>query len=169
MGRYGEGEPNVHAAGVAFDGRVKKLIHLGKSDDFIEFRGNLSFTHSKRRAIEKDVFPARQFGVEAGSNFQKTGNTSADVYVAFRWIRDAGQNFQKRTLAGTIPSNDADDFARLNIEIDVLEGPEVRLLINLRLAGVGIKDAQRLLDLASNQFAERFRVVLLITDPILFR
>ena len=36
MGRDGEREADVHAAGVALDGRVEELFDLGEGDDLVE-------------------------------------------------------------------------------------------------------------------------------------
>src|ERR1700730_7479617 len=55
MGSYRKCEPNIHSARITFDRCVEKLFGLGKSDDFIEFRCDLSAAHAKNRAVQKNV------------------------------------------------------------------------------------------------------------------
>ena len=37
---------------------------------------------------------------------------------------DAAENLQQRALPGTVPADDADDFAAIDLEGDVFERPE---------------------------------------------
>ena len=40
--RHGEGQPHVHAAGVALDRRVEELLDLGEGDDLVELAADLA-------------------------------------------------------------------------------------------------------------------------------
>src|SRR5262245_17283680 len=66
---YGKGQPNVHAAAVAFHGRVEKPFYLGKAHDLVEFRLDLCPLHAKDRAVEEDVLTTGQLRMETGANF----------------------------------------------------------------------------------------------------
>ena len=75
-------------------------------------------------AVEIDVFPARKFGVKAGANFQQTGDAAAQGDAAGGGASDAADDFEKCAFAGTVGTDDAEDFAGFEREIDVLEGPK---------------------------------------------
>jgi hypothetical protein len=41
MGGDGDGEADIHAAGITLDWRVEESLDLGKFDDFVEFAADL--------------------------------------------------------------------------------------------------------------------------------
>src|SRR5688572_22121832 len=61
----GEGEADVHTAGVTLHRRIYKLFNVREGDDLIKLAFNLNFTHAENCTIEKDVFAAGQFGMKA--------------------------------------------------------------------------------------------------------
>ena len=65
-----ERQPQVHARGVAFDGRVNILGYFGEIHDLIEFGVNLSALHAEDGAVHVDIFASRQFGMETRPHFE---------------------------------------------------------------------------------------------------
>ncbi len=59
MRRHREGEPDVHAARVALDGRVDELLDPAELDDLVVLRTDLPAPHAEDRAVEVDVLAAR--------------------------------------------------------------------------------------------------------------
>jgi hypothetical protein len=70
VGGDGEGEADVHAAGIVFNGSIDEFFEPCKGDDFIEFAGDFGFAHTKDGTGEKCVLSASQLGVEASANFK---------------------------------------------------------------------------------------------------
>ncbi len=121
----GEGQADVHAAGVALDRGVEELFDLGKGDDFVELAGDLGAAHAEDCAVHEDVFAAGQLGVETGANFQEAGDPATAGDLAFRRGCDLGEDLEERALAGAVAADDPDALALVDGEGDVLESPEV--------------------------------------------
>ena len=121
---HGEGEADIHAAGVAFDRGIEEFFDFGELDDFGEFGFNFGARHAEDGAIEEDVFATREFGVEAGTDLEETGDAAFDFDVARGGFGDAAEDFEESAFAGAVAADDADDFAWLDIEGEIFEGPE---------------------------------------------
>jgi hypothetical protein len=111
MGGHGEREPHLHARTVALDGRVHELFQAGEIHDAFIFFDDLPPAQAKDRAVEKHVFAAGQFGMEAGAHLQQRRDAAAQRGCAGRGIGDARQDFQQRALAGAVGADDAEHFA----------------------------------------------------------
>src|SRR5438874_2410013 len=70
MRRDSKCQANIHAAGVAFHWSVDELVYFSESHDIVEFPANLGAVHSEDGTVEKNVFAARQLGMEACADFQ---------------------------------------------------------------------------------------------------
>src|SRR5262249_49386886 len=70
---------------------------------------------------------ARQLRVKAGADFQQAGQPAAQLDPAARGLRDPGQDFEQGRFTRPVAADDANDFPRLDVEADVLEGPEIFL------------------------------------------
>ena len=127
MGRDGEGEAHIHAAGIALDGRVEEFFGFGEGDDLVELAVDFRLVHAEDRAVEIDVFAAGEFGVKAGADFEKRGDAAFHAGEAFGGFGDAAENFEQGRFARAVSADDADDFAALDIKRDVAKGPEIAL------------------------------------------
>jgi hypothetical protein len=131
--RHGEREAHVHAAGVAFDGRVDEAGDLGEFDDFVEFGADLAVRHSQDRTIQVDVLAPGQFRMKARADFEQTGDAPAHFDAAAAGFDDATEDFQQRRFPGAVAADNTDDLAGLNFEGHVFEGPEFfRMWIGMR-------------------------------------
>ena len=72
----GEGQFDIHAAGVTLHRRVDELFHLRKLNDLVEFAVDLCPRHTENRAIHIDILSARQFRMKARTNLQHRGNAA---------------------------------------------------------------------------------------------
>ena len=61
--------------------------------------------------------------MEAGADFQQTGHAAVEHHAAVGGLGDAAENFQQRAFARPVAADDAHDFAVLDIERDIVEGP----------------------------------------------
>ena len=64
-------EPHVHARRVVLHRRVDELLEAGEVDDVVEACVELLLRQAEDRAVEVDVLPARQLGVEAGAELEQ--------------------------------------------------------------------------------------------------
>ena len=111
VGCHSESQTNVHAAAVAFHWSIQEFLDLGESDDFVELPADLCTRHSENGAIEKDVFPAGEFGVKAGPDFQQTRHPATNADATFRWLGNSAKDFQQSGFSRAVAANDAHNVA----------------------------------------------------------
>ena len=63
-------QTHVHTGGIVLNRLVNETLYPGEIHDFVKFTVYLGTAHPQNRAIQIDVFPPGQFGVETGSNLQ---------------------------------------------------------------------------------------------------
>ena len=56
MGRHGKSQPNIHSAGITFDGGVEEFFDFGKRDNFVELASNFTVRHAEDRTVQVNVF-----------------------------------------------------------------------------------------------------------------
>ncbi len=125
VGGDGEGEPYIHAAGIVFDRGIEEFADPGKFDNGVEAFGDISLLHPQHRPVEEDVFPAGQFRVEAGADFQQAADVAVHVHRPFCGISDAGKDLEDGAFAGAVFADQPHYFAFLHLEGDIFQGPEV--------------------------------------------
>src|SRR3982751_3959991 len=84
--RHGEGEPYVHAGGVALYGCIEEPLHIGESNDLVEFAANLAAAHSQNGAVHEDILASGKVGMKSRSNLQEACKTAAHSYAPLRWF-----------------------------------------------------------------------------------
>jgi hypothetical protein len=62
--------------------------------------------------------------MESRADFQKSADATSDPCVPFSRSDDAREQLQKRTLAGSVPSDDAEDLALPNFDRHVSQRPD---------------------------------------------
>src|SRR5262249_55499888 len=77
------------------------------------------------RALEEDVLPPGQIGMEAGAEFEQGADATADRDGARSGLDDPGDQPQERRLAGAVPAHEADRASRLRAEGHVAKRPDV--------------------------------------------
>src|SRR5437868_3279803 len=121
MGGHREGEPYIHPRGIAFDGRVEKLLDLGKSDDLVELLRDLAPVHAEDRAVQKNVLASGELRVKAGPDFEKARHTPVEHDSSLGRLGDPAENLQQCALAGAIVAYDAENLAPLNLKAHIAE------------------------------------------------
>jgi len=115
----------LHTAGVTFNRCVEELLHFRKCNDFVELFVYLRFSHTEYRAVEINVFPAAEFGMEA-----------RPLRAANRHVRDSGYTccgdviFESILSNVDLPAPLRRLFRRrhvLNVEVDVSQCQKVPL------------------------------------------
>lgn len=117
-------QPHVHATGIALDGGVDKFFDFSKRDDLVELAYNLSARHAKDGSIEEYVLAPAQLGMKSCAHFEQARQAATHFDTAFAGGCNAAESFEQRAFAGAVAADDADDFAGLDFEVDVLQGPE---------------------------------------------
>src|SRR4029453_14785280 len=118
-------------------------------DDVVDLAANLPPRHAEHGAVEIDVLTTRQLRAEAGSDLEQAAHSAANDGLPLRRRRDAREDLQQRGLARAVLADDAEHFALLDRERDVLQSPDLpprRLVLPAKqaLRAVGERVAKRL-------------------------
>ena len=124
VGRHGEGQPHVHAAGIVLARGVEELVDAGEVDDLVELAGDLPPRHAEDRAVQVDVLTAGQLRMEARPDLQQAPDPPAQLGPARGRASHAAEHFEESRFARPVAADDADHVARLNLEGDVFQGPD---------------------------------------------
>src|ERR1700687_1416551 len=119
MRSHSKCQSHVHSRGIALHRSINKTVDLCKCNNFIEFSPNLRARHPKNCAVEKYVFPSRELGMKARSNFEKARHASIEYNASLTWLGDTAENFKERALACPISANDSQNFALFNFEANI--------------------------------------------------
>jgi hypothetical protein len=109
--RHGEGQPHVHAAGVALHRRVEERSTSAKATISSKLARRLALAHAEDGAVEEDVLAAAQLRVEAGADLQQARRRGRGAAPRPRVGGDAREDLQQRALAGAVAADEAQHFA----------------------------------------------------------
>ena len=109
VGGDGEGQADAHAAGVALDGGVDKLLDAGEGDDLVELAVDLGFAHAEDGAVEVDVVAPGQLGMEAGADLEQAGDATAQLDPAGGKVGQTFFTFQDGLAADHVTALLRDD------------------------------------------------------------
>src|SRR5262249_42166070 len=129
-----EGEPDVHAARIAFHRGVDELLDAGELDNRVVGAVDLGAPHAEDRPVEVNVLAAGQLRMKAGTDFEQAAYSAADLSTSFGRRRDPAEDLQQRRLAGAVRTDHADHLALPSLEGDVLQRPD-RLARLMNVAG----------------------------------
>ena len=90
--------------------------------------------HAEDRAIQEYIFATGKFRMKAGADFKQTAHPAIEFHAARGGPGDARQDFEESGLAGAIAADEAEDFAGLDLESDIVQGPKVRVAIGTVVA-----------------------------------
>src|SRR4029078_13335481 len=79
----------------------------------------------ENRAIEVNVLPAGQFWVESGADFQQARDAAAQCDSAQGGLGDPREDLKQGAFAGAIAADYAEYLALMDLEADIVEGPEI--------------------------------------------
>src|SRR5581483_441500 len=127
--RHGEREPHVHPRGVPLHRSVDVLPHPCELDDLVELASNLRLVHAEDRAVQVHVLATRQLRAEPRADLEQRRDAAVDVGVALRRLGDPGEELEQRRLAGAVPADDRDRIAFLDLERQLVDGPDGALFL----------------------------------------
>ena len=119
-----ERQPQVHAAGVAFDRCIDESLDTCERDHLVEAPRDLGVLHAQDRAVEVDVLASGQLRMEAGADLEQTPNATADFGAALRRLGDARENLQERAFTGPVVADHPEHFARSDLQRHVAQRPD---------------------------------------------
>ncbi len=102
-------------------GRVDEPLELGELHDLVEDLVDETLLEAEDRGVEVDVFPAGEIGLEAGPEFEQSGQSADSAHRAARRLEDAGHALQQRRLARAVVAEQPHRGAGLDGEADVVE------------------------------------------------
>jgi hypothetical protein len=129
MSSYGKSQSHVHTRGVMLHRRVNELFNFREGHDAIELAVDVLGSHAQNCAVQIDILAPCQFSVKTCTDFQERTNPPIQVCHTGGWLRNAGENLEESALAGAVSTNDAHNFARLNLKRDILESPNVSIFV----------------------------------------
>src|SRR5690606_8887345 len=114
---------------VAFDRGVEKLFDAGEVDDLVELAVHFCAGHAEDGAVEVDVLAAAEFGVKSGADLEQAGDAAAEDGASGSGFGDTAEELEEGALAGAVAADDAEDFAFVDGEGNIAQGPEVALVL----------------------------------------
>jgi hypothetical protein len=94
-----EPESYVHARRVVLHRRVDELLDAGEADDLVEPRVELLLAQPEDGAVEVDVLPSRELGMESGAQLEQRGDLAVRGDPPVVGAEDPGHALQHRALA----------------------------------------------------------------------
>ena len=120
-----EAEAHVHPRRVVLHRGVDEALEPGELDDVVEAPVELGLGEPEDRAVEVDVLPPGQLGVEAGAELEQRRHLAARAAAALVGLEDPGQALQQRALARAVGADEAVRDALGDLERDVAQRPEL--------------------------------------------
>ena len=90
---------------------------------------DLAGGEAENGAVQIDVVAAAEFRIEAGAQFEQRRNAPVHGHLAAGGLQNSGHELQQRALARSVFADDAEGLALLDLEADVLQRPEVLVMI----------------------------------------
>src|SRR5262249_19583828 len=118
-------ETHVHPGRVGPDGQVDEAFELGEGDDLVQLLADVHALEPEDRAVEIDVLPPGEVGVEAGAELEQRADATADVDPPRRRLDDPSEQPEQRRLPRAVPADDADRTAGLDADRDVAKGDDL--------------------------------------------
>ena len=125
VGGNREAQAHGHARRIVLYRGVNEPLQTSKFDDAVELAVDIFFRHAQNCGVEINVFAARQFGVEASTQFQQCGNIAIDRNFALIGPINAGEALQHGAFARPVGANDSNSCTVVHIERDIVERPEL--------------------------------------------
>ena len=94
-GRHRKRQAHLHAAGIGFDGHVKRITEAAEIDDGVNALLNLGAAHTHGRGVQIDVFTPGGLRVEARSEFQQRRNAPPRDHLACGRREGSGGQLQQ--------------------------------------------------------------------------
>src|SRR5208283_1027408 len=126
---HGEGQPHHHAARIGFYRLVDEVADLGEDLDILIALVDLPGGEAEDGAVEVDVVASGEFGVESSAQFEQSRDAAIHGNDSGGGLEDPGYHLEQRALAGTVLADDAEGFAALNVEGDIVQRPEIPMTL----------------------------------------
>src|SRR5665213_310784 len=127
MSGDGESESGVHATGIALDGGIYEILDLGKLDDLVELASDVHALHPHDGALEEDVLPSGEVGVESRSDLDEHPHATGYLTDSAVWAEDLREKLENGRLACPVGTHDSEGVPHADVERNIPDGPEFLL------------------------------------------
>ncbi len=110
----GEGEADLHAAGVVFELLIYETFQLGEAHNVVEFLVNLLAREPEYRRVQVHIVPPGELRIEANPQFQKRRDPPIDRDASAVGAVNPGEDFQECTLTRAVAPDDAKKLSLFN-------------------------------------------------------
>ena len=97
-----EAQAHVHARGVVLDRLLDEIAQPRELHDVVVALFDPAAAQAEQGAVDEDVLPARDLGVEAGAELDQGGDPAVDRQFSGRGPQQARDQLDQRRLAGTV-------------------------------------------------------------------
>src|SRR5437588_10425838 len=98
------------------------MPELRKVHDLVEAPADLGLRHPQDLAVQPDVLPGGEFGMNARAHLDEGGHPPAHPHLPTRRIADAGDELERGCLAGAVWPDDGKGLAFPDLEGDAVKG-----------------------------------------------
>src|SRR5437588_11283292 len=98
------------------------MPELRKVHDLVEAPADLGPGHPQDLAVQPDVLPGGEFGMNARAHLDEGGHPPAHPHLPTRRITDPEDEFERGRLAGAIGPDDTEGLAFLHLKGDAVKG-----------------------------------------------
>ena len=121
--RHREAEAHVHPRGVVLDRLLHEVAEAGELHDVRVAALDLLAGEAEHGAVDEDVLPPRDLGVEAGPQLDQRRHPAGDGDPPGGRLEHAGHQLQQGRFARAVAADDAEGLAAVNGEVDASPGP----------------------------------------------
>src|SRR5215469_681063 len=126
VSRNGKGQPYVHAGRIALDRHLDEISDPGEFHDAAQLARDLLASHAEDRAVHEHILTPREFGVKPRGDLDEGGKTSGNGDLARSRRRNPRQQLENCALACPVLTDDAERFAALHGEADLIQRRDTR-------------------------------------------
>src|SRR5205807_2968197 len=97
------------------------MPELRKVHDLVEAPADLGPGHPQDLAVQPDILPGGEFGMDARAHLDQGGHPPAHPKASIRGITDAGDELERGRFAGPVGPDDGKGLAFLDLEGDAVK------------------------------------------------
>src|SRR5262249_10449242 len=122
-----EPQAHVHARRVVLHRCVTEVLETGEVNDLVEPLVELLLGHTEDRAVQENVLPTGELGMEAGSELEQGRDLAVGLDAPLLGPENMGHALEQRALARAVLADEREGRSLGHVERHVAQGPELRV------------------------------------------